>query len=56
MKVYALYSGQEPICEVEVETVPWLPVKPRINRAWLKLIVENALRSYFQQLGSVVKA
>ena len=54
MKVYALYDGNEPICEVEVETVPWLPVKPRINRAWLRLIIETALRRYFREANSVV--
>jgi len=56
MKVYALYDGTETVCEVEVETVPWLPVKPRISCAWLKLFVETALRSYFRQTASVVNA
>ena len=54
MKVYALYDGTEPVCEVEVETVPWLPVKPRIHREWLKLIIEAALRRYFCEPNRVV--
>jgi hypothetical protein len=49
MQVYALYNGSDKVCEVDVETVPWLPVKPRVPDAWLRIFVKTALSSYFGQ-------
>lgn len=56
MKVYALYDGSNKlICEVDVETVSWLPVRPKISRKWLRRVIQDSLQTYFKQERSVVK-
>jgi len=55
--VYGLYDERgDTICEVEIESRLWFPVKPRISRRWLKLFVIEGLKRYFSQASLVVKA
>jgi hypothetical protein len=57
MKVYGLYDESgDTICEVEIESKPWFPVKPRISRQWLRLFIVEGLRRYFDEAACVVKA
>jgi hypothetical protein len=49
MKVYSLAVNGKPIVEVEVEAPRWLPVRPALNREWLRRIVAAALAEYFQR-------
>jgi hypothetical protein len=57
VRVYGLYDEHGgTICEVEIESRPWFPVKPRISRRWLRLFIVEGLRRYFSQASLVVKA
>jgi hypothetical protein len=47
MKVYSLALNGKPICEVEMEAPSWLPVRPRVNKAWLTALAAQALRELF---------
>lgn len=57
MRVYGLYDEQgDTICEVEIESRPWFPVKPHISRRWIRRFIIEGLRRYFSQAPCVVKA
>lgn len=47
MKLYTLAVNQRTICEVEVETPPWLPVRPHVPKTWLSSVISRALGHYF---------
>ena len=55
MSVYSLKSDNQAICEIDIECPCWLPVRPRIHAGWLRFLVANALRRYFQATAAVVK-
>jgi hypothetical protein len=57
VRVYGLYDDDGgTICEVEIESRSWFPVKPRISRRWLRMFVIEGLKRYFEQTACVVKA
>jgi hypothetical protein len=43
-----LQINGETICEVTAEAPDWLPVRPRLPRAWLRALFAAAFRSYYQ--------
>lgn len=47
MKLCSLVVNGREICEVEVETPAWLPVRPTVPKHWLRTILARALRPYF---------
>lgn len=49
MKLYSLAVNDREICSVEIESPDWLPVRPRVPKAWLASIVVRALRRCFVQ-------
>jgi hypothetical protein len=46
-RLYSLEVNGELICEVTAETPAWLPVKPELDRRWLRDLVKLALDRYF---------
>lgn len=56
MNVYELRADGRPILAVEIDAVPWLPVKPRMRMGWLRFLVSSALRRHFRQSAAVVTA
>lgn len=55
-----LQINGETICEVEADVPDWLPVRPRLNRLWLRGLFAQAIRNYMLkrtcQVADVVKA
>lgn len=47
MKLYSLEINGQTICEVTAEAPAWLPVKPTLNKRWLRGLVAQAIRNYF---------
>lgn len=45
MTVYSLSVDGKPLVEVEMELPEWFPFVPRIDKDWLKGVVNGALRS-----------
>lgn len=48
-KLYSLAINNQTILEIETEAPAWLPVKPRINRRWLRSALKTALIGYFDR-------
>lgn len=51
--LYRLEVNGETICEVAIDLPAWFPVKPRLNRSWLRPLVATALRNYFSRCQNV---
>ena len=47
-RLYTLAVDHKEIVVVDMEVPAWLPVKPRLNRAWLRNIVREALARVLQ--------
>lgn len=56
MRLYSLNVNGQPVCEVEMDSPEWMPVRPRLNGVWLRSLVSQALRRYFSANKVVVKA
>ena len=56
MNVYELRVSGRPILSFEIDSAPWLPVKPRIRTAWLRYLISSAIRRHFRQSAAVVTA
>jgi len=56
MNVYELRSNGQAVLAVEIDTMSWLPVRPRIRIGWLRFLVSSALRRHFRESAAVVKA
>lgn len=46
-RLYSFAVNGENLVEVDMDVPKWFPVRPRINRNWLRYIVAQALRRYF---------
>ena len=42
-KLYALSVNEQPVVEVYVDSPPWIPVRPRVPRRWLRDLVALVL-------------
>lgn len=47
MKLYSLVANGREICEVEIETPSWLPVRPTVPKQWLRTVLARALHQCF---------
>jgi len=47
-RLYTLAVNDQEVLAVDMNVPEWLPVKPKLNRAWLRNIVRNALAHVFQ--------
>lgn len=56
MNVYEIRADGQVILAVEIDTLSWLPVRPRLRTGWLRFIVSAALRRHFRESAAVVKA
>lgn len=56
MNVYELRADGRPLLAVEIDTVPWLPVRPKLRQGWLRFIISSALKRHFRQTAAVVTA
>lgn len=56
MNVYELKAGGRPVLSVYIDTVSWLPVRPKPNIGWLRFLVAAALRNHFHRPNAVVTA
>lgn len=56
MNVYELRADGQAILAVEIDTVAWLPVRPRLRKGWLRFLVSSALRRHFRSSAAVVTA
>lgn len=58
VRLYCLKVNGKTVCEVTADVPSWLPIRPRLDRAWLKSVVSQALRECFQSRKDeqVVKA
>jgi hypothetical protein len=56
VKLYCLKINDEVVCEVTSDVPAWLPVRPRLDRGWLRGLVAQVLRDYFRSRKAVVKA
>lgn len=45
--LYALSVNGTQVFAVEMDIPLWLPVKPQLNRRWLRSAVRTALHGYF---------
>lgn len=51
MRLYALNVNAETVCSVDMDVPEWMPVRPRLNSAWLRSVVGHALRNYFRRVA-----
>jgi hypothetical protein len=51
--LYQLKISGQLICEVTLEVPFWLPIRPRLNRAWLRATIAQAARYYFSAHKSI---
>jgi hypothetical protein len=56
MNVYELRADGQTILAVEIDTVSWLPVRPRLRTGWLRFLISSALRRHFRESVVVVTA
>ena len=49
MTLARLEVNGDTLCEVIVDVPSWLPVRPRLNRVWLRGLLVTALRHYLVQ-------
>ncbi len=52
MRVFSLAINGKTVAEIDCSCPDWLPVRPRINRRWLRVMLAEAVRAYYQ--GSTV--
>lgn len=46
-RLYTLAVNEQAIVAIDMDVPDWLPVRPRLNRCWLRGLISAALRRYF---------
>jgi hypothetical protein len=48
-KLYSLSVNEKPVLDVHMDVPNWMPVRPRLDRPWLRGLITRALRNCFDQ-------
>ncbi len=54
--LYSLSINGVEVCRIEFQAPRGLPIRPRINRLWLRAVVAGALADYYKDRRRVVTA
>ena len=47
VQLYCLKVNGRTVCEVTSEVPSWLPIRPKLDRKWLRQVVAQAIGEYF---------
>ena len=47
MKLCCLQANGKLLCEVTADIPTWLPVRPKLNREWLRSVLVQSIRECF---------